>query len=75
MATVQENLQTSRENFAQQLADLSDPDKRRPNYTIAGRSVQWQAYMDWLKNAIRELDSVIAEESGDAGDLTLTALD
>ncbi len=74
MATVQEHLQTARDNYAQQLAELSDPAKRRPSYTIAGRSVQWQQYQEFLLKQIKELDKSIAEESGGAGDLTFTAI-
>lgn len=72
--SVQTSLQTARTNYATQLEELSDPTKRRPSYTIAGRSVQWQQYQEFLLNQIRELDALIAQESGGAGDLTFTAI-
>lgn len=75
MPTVQENLITARENFATQLAELSDPDKRRPAYSIAGRSVQWPAYMEFLKQQIKDLDALIAGEDGDFGGMSVTAMD
>lgn len=74
MATVRENLITTRENYAQQLADLSDPAKRRPSYSIAGRSVQWQQYMQFLRDEIKELDAQIAAEDGDFGGFSTTAV-
>lgn len=75
MPTVRENLVTARENYSQQLADLSDPAKRRPSYSIAGRSVQWPAYMTFLRQEIKELDALIAaEDDGDTGGFTVTAI-
>jgi hypothetical protein len=72
--SVQTSLETARSNYATQLEELSDPTKRRPNYTIAGRSVQWQAYQEFLLKQIKELDSLVAQESADAGDLTFTSI-
>lgn len=69
MPTVVERLTIVRENYAEQLAALSDPAKRRPNYSIGGRSVQWQAYMQFLRSEITELDRQIAGE--DPGSTTL----
>jgi hypothetical protein len=69
-----ERLTTTRDNYAQQLEELSDPTKRRPNYSIGGRSVQWQQYMGWLRSEIRELDRQIAEQSGDEGGISATAI-
>jgi hypothetical protein len=65
VATVAEYLTTAREGFAQQLAELSDPTKRRPSYSIGGRSVQWPAYMDFLLAAIQKIDAQLAAEEGE----------
>lgn len=74
MPSVVERLTNTRDNYAQQLEELSDPTKRRPNYTIGGRSVQWQQYMQFLRSEIRELDRQIAEQSGDEGAISATAI-
>ena len=60
MASVAENLQTARENYAQQLADLSNPDARKVTYSIGGRSVSWTEYQRFLLEMIRDIDGQVA---------------
>lgn len=72
MPTVLENLTAARENYAQQLADLSDPAKRKPNYSVGGRNFQWQGYQEFLKAQIGDIDDLIAAE-GSAADGGFTA--
>jgi hypothetical protein len=72
--TILENLQLAAENYATQLAELSDPTKRRPNYTIGGRSVQWQAYQEWLLKQFREINAEIVAAGSEPVEL-VTAIE
>ena len=47
MATVLENLVTTRERIAQQLADMVESPK--PDYGIGGQSVSWGAHFNNLR--------------------------
>ena len=62
MATDLENLKAARSNYIQQLADLSDPAKRKPNYTIGGRTVDWVGYQTYLREQVKELNALIGAE-------------
>ena len=71
MPTTAEHLATARANYAQQLAELSDPAKRKPSYSIGGRSVDWVRYQEFLLSMMEKLDSQIAAEDSA---LTITAI-
>lgn len=74
--TVREMLVETRTNYATQLLELSNPLKRKPNYTIGNRSVQWQAYQEFLEKRIESLNALIAmEDDGDTGGFTVTAIE
>lgn len=55
----------ARANYVQQLLDLSDPCRKKPTYSIAGRSVPWTEYQAFLKQQITDLDAMIAAAGGD----------
>lgn len=57
-----ENLQTARSNIAANLAAITASPK--PNYTIDGQTVSWQALFDSYVNQIKNLDVLIAGEGG-----------
>ena len=68
MPTVAEHLTTARLNYSQQLAELSDPLKRKVSYSVGGRSVSWTEYQTTLLNLIKELDKQIATAETAPGD-------
>jgi hypothetical protein len=63
--TVAEYLTTAREGFAQQLAELSDPLRRKVNYSVGGRTFSWGDYMRFLLDALRQIDEQLAAEEGE----------
>lgn len=68
MATVLENLQTSKINLAAWLADITaDP---KPNYSIDGKSVSWQSLFDSITARMEAINKLIALEEGPAFELT-----
>jgi hypothetical protein len=64
--TVTDALRTARDNYATQLVDLSDPDKRKVSYSVDGRSMSWTEYQRFLLDAIKTLDGAIAEREASA---------
>ena len=64
MATALENLQTARDNVISELATLTDPTKRKLNYNIDGKTVDWIGYKNHLMQAEKQLREAIAFESG-----------
>lgn len=67
-----EQLQETRSNYITQLRELSDPTKRKPNYTIGSRTVDWVGYGRYLKEQIKDLNALIGEEDAE---ITFTAID
>lgn len=61
MPSVADTLRTVQSNYAQQLLELSDPTKRKPSYSVGGRSISWTEYQRWLLDAIKQLEQQIAE--------------
>lgn len=59
-----EKLRTARANYVQQLLDLSDPDKRKPTYSMGGRSVSWVEYMTYLRDSLKAVSDLIDGEEG-----------
>lgn len=72
MPTEAENLATALANYSQQLAELSDPTRRKVSYSIGGRSVQWTEYQRFLLEQM----TAIRQQQGqaDPGEV-VTALD
>lgn len=63
--TIIEKLRVAQSNYVQQLLDLSDPAKRKPSYSVGGRSISWTEYQRWLLDAIKQLEQQIAELDSD----------
>ena len=61
-------LRTVRSNYIQQLEELSDPTKRKPTYSVAGRSVSWGEYHKLLAEMIRESNALLQEAGDDQPD-------
>lgn len=70
-----ERLRTARSNYVRQLEELSDPNSRKPSYSLAGRSVSWGEYHKLLVEMIRETDALLiaAGDDGPEGGYILTA--
>lgn len=66
-------LRTIRANYIAQLVGLSDPTKRKPTYSMGGRSVGWVEYQTFLHEKIQSLSDTIDGEAGSP--LILTAGD
>lgn len=60
MATALENLIQTRANIAADLADLSDPARRKPTYSINGKSVSWGEYWKDRVAALKDINEAIA---------------
>lgn len=59
-----DTLKTARSSAVARLAEvLATP---KPSYNIDGQSVDWNGYVAQLRASIRELDEMIATESGEA---------
>lgn len=71
--SILEYLQATRLRYATQLYELADPEKRKPSYSIGGRSVDWVAYQRFLLEMIRDVDAQIAGEDEPA--TTITAIE
>lgn len=72
MPDVSANLDLALANYSQQLAELSDPTRRKVSYSIGGRSVQWTEYQRFIleqMTAIRQQQAM-----ADPGEV-VTALD
>lgn len=69
MATDQENLRTARSNYAASLAELSNPAKRKLNYSIGGRSISWTDYQRFLLDSIKAIDEQLAMDDGGFGEV------
>lgn len=60
------NLKTARTNLAAKIAEISA--NPLPSYTVSNRTFDWPTYYRWLLDALKELDTTIAqEESADNG--------
>jgi hypothetical protein len=68
MPSVADHLRTAQANYAQQLAELSDPAKRKVSYSVGGRSISWTEYQTTLLNLIKDLDKQIATAETAPGD-------
>lgn len=67
--TVTAKLVQARENYADQLVALSNPEKRKVSYTVDGRSMTWTEYQKFLMDSIDQLDKAIAQrQAGEIGD-------
>lgn len=53
MATAAENIRTAINNIAQQLADLTA--NPRPDYTIDGKTISYNAYLQMLMDKLEAL--------------------
>jgi hypothetical protein len=56
------HLTTTRANYAKNLAEVSA--KKKPTYSLAGRSVSWVEYAKFLREEIVALDKQIAAAGG-----------
>lgn len=61
MATDLENLQTARSAV---IAQISELDPRKMDYSIDGQSVSYSAYRSHLLALLKEYNQLIADESG-----------
>lgn len=59
MATRLENLQSARDGFTAQLAEIANGPPK-PSYNIDGQSVSWNQYYNFLMKSIKDLDAQIA---------------
>lgn len=73
MPSSSEHLQTARANYAQQVAELSDPAARKVSYSIDGRSVSWTDYQRFLLDQIRAIDAQLAND--DPGEIITASVD
>lgn len=53
-----DKLRTVRSGYVQQLLDLST--KKKPNYSVAGRTFSWPEYQKHLHEQIRLIDETLA---------------
>lgn len=58
VATVLQNYETARANYAAQLAEISA--NPRPSYSVGGRSFDWVGYQRFLLEMIAKMDEHIA---------------
>jgi hypothetical protein len=71
-----ERVRTARSNYCQQLEELSDPAKRKPTYSVGGRSVSWGEYHKMLLEMVRgtnELLQSVGDDLPDGGYLLTAA--
>ncbi len=59
-----DDLRTARGNYVRQLVELSDPCRRKPTYSIGGRSVSWESYQRMLLDLVKALDETLGESPG-----------
>jgi hypothetical protein len=64
MATAAENLQTAYDNYAEQLASISNPAAQKLTYSIDGQSVSWTEYQQFLVGTLKDLRAQIVAASG-----------
>lgn len=64
MATVIENLTTTKSNLAAQLEELSRNPK--PNYSVDGKQYSFGDYMKWLVSSMNDIDVAIQSQEGPA---------
>jgi hypothetical protein len=57
--TQTEKLQQIRENILTDLADLTDPEKRRPTYSLDGKSVSWGEYFSSRMQALKDINELL----------------
>lgn len=62
MPTDLENLQTTKSNIVTILAELTDPLKRKPTYTVEGQTFHWTAYQKMLMDQLKQVKLLIREE-------------
>ncbi len=55
-----ERVRTARSNYCQQLAELSNPAKKKISYSMGGRSVSWTEYQKSLLELIKGCDEQLA---------------
>lgn len=53
-----EQLRATRTAYVQQLYDLRT--KKKPTYSVAGRSFSWVEYRKFLMESIKEIDELLA---------------
>ena len=63
-----DDLRSARANYSRQLKELSDPAKRKPRSSVAGRSVSWGEYHKLLLEMVLSLNRVLADEGDDQPD-------
>jgi len=64
MPTRKQNLETSLDNIASQIADITANPK--PTYSVAGRSISWSDHFRSLLDAQEKIRQLIAQEEGPA---------
>ncbi len=67
MATVLENLETRRDEIAEELAGLNG----RPNFTADGINVDWMAYRKQLLEELTDITKLISQYSGPCIEITV----
>lgn len=65
--TLTERLTAARDNYAQQLLDLSNPARRKVSYSIGNRSVSWTEYQTFLKDEIKDIEAHLSAISAADG--------
>lgn len=70
-----DQLKATRTAYVQQLYDLRT--KKKPTYSVAGRSFSWVEYRKFLREEILEIDTLLSAagfSEGDGPDVIITAI-